>query len=108
MRLLAWLPLALLLAAGAKPVLAHSWYPWECCSGVDCAPIQPATVRETPAGYVITVAPGGHPMWGKDKSEPLTATVPYGQAKMSPDGQWHLCLNSAGAVLCFYAIIGGS
>lgn len=105
---IAWLSLLLLLGAGSEPVWAHSFYPWECCSGHDCAPIQPTTVRETPAGYVITVAPGSHPMWGKDKPEPLIVTVPYGKAKPSPDGQWHLCINSSGQLLCFYAIIGGS
>jgi hypothetical protein len=108
MKLLFWLSLALTLAPGGKAVRAHSWYPWECCSATDCAPIEPTTVRETPNGYIVTVAPGGHPMWGADRPAPLTVQIPYGRAKASPDGKWHLCINAQGGLLCFYAILGGS
>jgi hypothetical protein len=108
MKLLFWLSLALILGPGADPVWAHSWYPWECCSATDCAPIEPTTVRETPNGYVVTVAPGSHPMWGAERQAPLTVQIPYGRAKASPDGKWHLCINAQGGLLCFYAILGGS
>jgi hypothetical protein len=113
MRLLFWLTLALLAAPGAKSVRAHEamsgWsYPLECCSGVDCAEVAGPTVRETPAGYVVTVAPGSHPMWRADRSAPLTVSIPYRKAKPSPDGKWHLCLNAQGDLLCFFAIYGGS
>lgn len=104
----AWVSLTLLLAAGARPVFAHSWYPAACCSGTDCASIQPTSVRETAGGHVVTVAPGSHPMWRSDRPTPLVVRIPYREAKPSPDGQWHLCINGAGDLLCFFAIIGGS
>lgn len=87
---------------------AHGWYPYECCSGTDCAPVEPSSVSETPTGYVVTAKPGSHPMWGPERPAPLTVQIPYGRAKASPDGAWHLCINTQGELLCFYAIIGGS
>ena len=77
---------------------AHSWYPWECCSDNDCAPI---TVSETPlekdGGYYLI--DGRH--------------ISYKELKPSPDGKWHLCEQkwpanpAARKILCVYAPIGG-
>jgi hypothetical protein len=113
MKVLFWLSLALMLAPGADAARAHEamsgWtYPLECCHSLDCAEVAGSTVRETPTGYVITVRPGSHPMWRADRAEPLTVTFPYRQAKPSPDGKWHLCIDSTGKPLCFFAIIGGT
>lgn len=113
MKLLFWLSLALLAGPGGKSVWAHEamsgWvYPASCCSGVDCAQIEPSTVKETSGGYVVTVAPGSHPMWRSDRPAPLVVLIPYREAKSSPDGRWHLCLNGQGDLLCFFAAIGGS
>lgn len=105
---LAWLSLALLLAAGAAETRAHEWYPAECCSGRDCAPISAETVTESRHGYLITVAPGGHPMWPASKAAPLHVDVGYGKARTSPDGKFHLCIGETGNVLCFFAVIGGT
>ncbi len=112
MKLLFWLSLALIMGPGGKALRAHEamsgWvYPASCCSGVDCAQIEPSTVKETSAGYVVTVAPGSHPMWRSDRPAPLVVRIPYGEAKPSPDGRWHICLNGAGDLLCFFAITGG-
>ena len=85
----------LVLPTGAE---AHSWYPWECCSDNDCAPI---TIAETPVEkdggfYLID---GRH--------------ISYQEVKPSPDGAWHLCEQKWPAnprdrkILCVYAPIGG-
>lgn len=100
--------LALASCGAGGPAHAHSWYPASCCSDRDCAAVQPASVRETAGGYVVTVAPGSHPMWGKDRPAPLIVRIPYREAKASPDGQWHLCINGSGDLLCFFAIVPGS
>lgn len=108
-----WLSLLLIVAAGREPVRAHEamsgWsYPFECCSGVDCAEIDAEAVREAPDGYVVTVRPGTHPMWRADRPAPLVVRIPYREAKSSPDGRWHLCINAQGELLCFFAALGGS
>lgn len=51
---------ALALAAGTAaltPATAHDWYPLECCSQKDCAPVPPASVKRTPQGWRL---PSGH------------------------------------------------
>lgn len=104
--------LALASCGAGTPVYAHQamsgWtYPVECCSDRDCAVIDGRTVRETPAGYVVTVQPGGHPMWGREQTAPLVVTFAYRDAKPSPDGQWHLCISPTGRPLCLFPKQGG-
>jgi hypothetical protein len=77
---------------------AHDWYPWECCSGQDCAPIP---LKESPVerngGFELI--DGRH--------------ISYKDLKPSPDGQWHLCeqkwptATKDRKILCLYAPIGG-
>ncbi|WP_186418602.1 hypothetical protein [Bosea sp. CS1GBMeth4] len=105
--------IAMLLAAGASDTRAHraasGWdYPFECCSEADCARIEAAAVRETPSGVVVTIAPGGHPMWPTERRQPAVLDIPYGKARLSPDGFFHLCMNDAGELLCFFSPAGGS
>lgn len=40
---------------GVKPFLVpvHSWYPRECCSDIDCAPVDANAVRRTATGWYI-------------------------------------------------------
>jgi hypothetical protein len=85
----------LLSTTGAR---AHSWYPWECCSDNDCAPIAlQETPREEKGGF--TLIDGRH--------------ISYKEVRPSPDGQWHLCEQKWPAnvrerkILCVYAPIGG-
>lgn len=113
MRILAFLSLLLAIGAGSEAVRAHQamsgWtYPLSCCADNDCAQIDPSAVRETSGGYVVTIAPGSHPMWRADRSAPLIIRVLYRDAKVSPDGRWHICLNGAGDLLCFFSAQGGS
>jgi hypothetical protein len=113
MRVLASICMAVVLATGATEARSHQaasgWdYPFECCSGADCARIDAGAVRENPSGFVVTIAPGRHPMWPVERREPLILEIPYQKARSSPDGLWHLCINDAGELLCFYAPGGDS
>lgn len=77
------LVLGFLLLGLSMPARAHSWYPYECCSEVDCRPIPiPATeIERTPEGW--RVKRGGF-------------VVPFNQARKSPDGQFHGCWSDLG------------
>lgn len=57
-------------------------YPWQCCSGLDCKPMNDG-VEETPQGYRI---------------KPTGEVVPYGDKRIkdSPDGMFHWCAHQAG------------
>lgn len=99
-----WLPIVAATMASAQ---AHDWYPASCCSGIDCAPLAAENVRTGPSGYAVVIPPGSHPQWGKERATALTLTVPYRDAKPSPDGKFHICLNPEGALLCFFQTIGG-
>lgn len=84
------LALALMLCAAAPaPAHSHEFYPRECCSGRDCAPLANERVRVTPEGYVID---GRH-------------QVPHGKARWSPDEHYHGCFPSPmqGKLGCFWA-----
>ena len=87
----------LLLVSSAT---AHEWYPIECCSDNDCAPIP---LLETPreGGGGFTLLDGRF--------------IPYRDLRNSPDAQWHLCEQkwpadnvAARKILCTYAPIGGT
>lgn len=75
-----WL-FAALAFAGASTAHAHSWYPWECCSDQDCYPVTVKDVRATPQGWYL---------------EHERITIPYQNARPSPDGQFHICRNELG------------
>lgn len=71
-----WL-LALLLLT--QPAAAHDWYPWDCCSGYDCAPAQSAAVSDD-ASLLVTSKHG-------------TVAVPASlQRRESKDGRMHVCM----------------
>ena len=113
MRLTASIAMAALLAVGATNVRSHQapsrWeYPPLCCTGIDCAQIEPEAVRETSGGFIVTIVPGGHPMWPKKEQVPLVLEVPHQKVRPSPDGHWHLCIDALGGFLCFFAPVGDS
>lgn len=69
-------------------VWGHSWYPRECCSDKDCAPIDASRVRLTNSGYMID-----------EKFH-----VEFKGAKLSPDEHYHACFPGRGLQLgCFWA-----
>jgi hypothetical protein len=77
-------PLAALVFAGAMThALAHSWYPWECCSERDCFPISipRSEIARTETGWFL-------------KKERIT--IPFDAVRSSPDGQFHICRTEAG------------
>ncbi|HEV7257796.1 MAG TPA: hypothetical protein VGN82_08440 [Bosea sp. (in: a-proteobacteria)] len=113
MRALASIALALVLTAEATETCPHEapsgWdYPFECCSGADCAQLDPKAVKANASGFIVTVVPGQHPIWSRDRRHPLVLEIAYRKARLSPDGKWHLCINDAGDLLCFFAPAGGS
>lgn len=113
MRALVSIAAALALTAGTTDTCSHEaasgWdYPFECCSGADCAQLDPRAVTANPSGFIVTVAPGQHPVWAKDRRKSLVLEIPYLKARLSPDGKWHLCINDAGDLLCFFSPAGGS
>ncbi|WP_342361429.1 hypothetical protein [Terrarubrum flagellatum] len=96
--------IAALCVSGSR---AHEWYPAECCSGNDCAPISAQAVSETPDGYVVTIEPGSHPMWPQDGRAALVHVIAYKAARRSQDGRFHICIGASGYLFCFYAAVGG-
>jgi hypothetical protein len=82
-------------------------YPAGCCNSAatspngDCAPISSAYVTEGPDGYVIDLPIGSHP---KLKTKGYRGLVPYGKERASPEGNYHICLQTDGAYrYCFFA-----
>lgn len=92
-----------LVAVLALPgvALAHSWYPFECCSDRDCFPVAVEDVRISPVGYTLTDG----------------TLIEYAEARPSPDGRFHICRRQDGKgpiirlhkkPACFWAPIGAS
>lgn len=113
MRGYAVMAIGAVLAAASAPALSHpapsGWdYPFQCCSGADCARIDADMVREIPSGFVVTVAPGRHPMWPTERRQALVLDIPHKKLSPAPDGLWHLCINDAGELLCFFGPGGDS
>ncbi|MCA3634259.1 MAG: hypothetical protein INF18_00890 [Methylobacterium sp.] len=73
----------LALASAIAAPRAHSFYPYECCSEVDCFPVPvPRTeIERAPDGWLL-------------KKERIT--IPFEDARPSPDGQFHLCRDELG------------
>jgi hypothetical protein len=70
--------------------MAHSWYDPFCCNTTDCRPIPSEAVEVTPQGYRV-----------------LNAIVPFAEARVSQDADYHVCELPKGVVRCFYAPPGG-
>lgn len=92
---------AILTLAFLSPALAHSWYPYECCSEKDCFPVEARDVREVRGGWELSDS----------------TFIPYHEARPSPDGKFHVCRhsNGQGALIrlpekpaCFWAPVNGS
>lgn len=71
--------------------LAHSWYPAECCSGIDCDILLDERVRAAPGGYLID---GEH-------------FVAQANVRKSPDDHYHGCFPNK-KLGCFWAPPQGS
>lgn len=72
---------------------AHDWYPRECCSDKDCAPIPTSEIVVGNGGYTIKAT--GEFIAHKD-------------SRISLDNQYHICrIGGVGRILCFFYPIGG-
>lgn len=95
-----WLLLIVGIVLLAQAAQAHSWYPTECCSGQDCAPIDlNQTPKEENGGF--TLQDGSH------------RHIAYKDVRSSPDGKWHLCESKYQPnladrhIYCVYGPVGG-
>lgn len=84
-----------LRAGGALPVVlamlvavcghasGHSWYPYSCCSELDCFPVSVARdeIERRDGGWYL-------------KKERIT--IPFDAARASPDRHFHICRNEMG------------
>lgn len=101
--------LALIALLASVPAMAHDApsgmkYDAWCCNGDnhtgDCQAVPARTVKVTSAGYVVTLVPGDHRLVTK----PHEFTVLFNDARMSTDGEYHLCLYPTEDFMrCFYA-----
>jgi hypothetical protein len=81
------------LTFSSAPARAHDWYPKECCSNHDCAPVESVS-QLVPAG-------GGLPL--------LVVTSKFGRANIphdfpirkSKDGRMHICMSDVD-LICFF------
>lgn len=67
-------------------MLAHSWYPPECCSDSDCYPLPEGSVHKTEGGYLL------------DSGE----FIPESKAREGRDGRYHICRYPFPTVICFF------
>lgn len=95
----------LAIALVATPANAHDWYPVECCSGLDCAPVEKSeVVRETMHADMMSLFGGAPPLAGG-----LRVTTQHGTAIVPPtltpreskDHRMHACIR-AGKVICIF------
>src|SRR5262245_19113452 len=88
--------MALILAITFGKARAHDWYPWECCSGLDCAPVERVEERE---GVLHVTSRKG--------TAPIPACM---QMRRSEDGRMHVCMRPDGQgcmrALCFFGMMG--
>jgi hypothetical protein len=85
-----WSILGILFLFGVALVVAaqaHSWYPANCCSDRDCAPLDQSRVRPTSEGYFIDEV----------------HFIPHARVMIPFDGEYHGCFSSTGVLVCFFA-----
>ncbi len=81
--------------------LAHSFYPYECCSDRDCYPVAVENVRTLPGGWALEDG----------------TFIGFREARVSPDNKYHVCryedgkgkmISVPGKPACFWAPVGAS
>ena len=85
----AWMLAGLLLTATAAA--AHDWYPIECCSGMDCAPVEKVEIISLQSAGIMGSAPlpGSMLITTKHGSVIVPANFPRRESK---DNQMHACI----------------
>lgn len=71
-------------------LLAHSWYPPECCSDRDCHAVPHSEVRLVPGGYSY-------------RGE----FIPEAKARIGKDADYHVCFYPEGKLICFFKPYSG-
>ena len=79
-----WLALSL----ASMKARGHSFYPIECCSGYDCAPIDASRVQPLVAGGFMIDG---------------SFYIPRAQVRDSMDGRYHACFPKPDNLRCFFA-----
>jgi hypothetical protein len=91
-----WAILAALAAIVSSQALAHSWYPYWCCSDHDCRALIAAK------GEIVRETEDGFQLWDG-------RFIGREYAKPSPDEKFHMCEEaSTKAIICFFAPQGQS
>jgi hypothetical protein len=85
----AWIFAGLLLEA--TTAAAHDWYPVECCSGMDCAPVEKVEIISLQSAGIMGSAPlpGSMLITTKHGSVIVPANFPRRESK---DNQMHACI----------------
>ena len=85
----AWIFAGLLLTA--TTAAAHDWYPVECCSGMDCAPVEKVEIISLQSAGIMGSAPlpGSMLITTKHGSVIVPANFPRRESK---DNQMHACI----------------
>ena len=85
----AWIFAGLLLAA--TTAAAHDWYPVECCSGMDCAPVEKVEIISLQSAGIMGSAPlpGSMLITTKHGTVIVPANFPRRESK---DNQMHACI----------------
>jgi hypothetical protein len=81
---------AVIVLAPPAAALAHSWYPYECCSNRDCHPVACEALIDGPDGSLRY----GRTVFLKQQIRP------------SQDGDCHVCINQYGNGLCAFILQG--
>lgn len=66
-------------------LLAHSWYPPECCSDRDCEPVPDGSVSRVQGGYQFE-----------------GQFIPDATVRTGQDLRFHACKSPSGTLLCFF------
>ena len=97
------------LMALAHRAKAHDWYPVECCSGMDCAPVEKVEIKPAEAFTANALIPQAHaaPSAMVVTTKHGTAIVPANfPRRESKDGQLHACMrpsnNGGMRLLCIF------
>jgi hypothetical protein len=88
----AWIFAGLLLVATAAA--AHDWYPIECCSGMDCAPVEKVEIMPVQSAGIMgsTTLPDTMMITTKHGSVIVPANFPRRESK---DNRMHACMRAA-------------
>jgi len=96
---------ALLVAPAAQ---AHDWYPADCCSGMDCAPVEKVEIipamRYAGLGFQ-SKAPSIMVVTTKHGTVTIPRDDPTFKPRVSKDAQMHACIRqtaNGAKLICFF------